>query len=68
MLEVYDLLEPFCEVIILILPYIQKQRDCPNDINKAASLLYLQLQDVETCHSLGSFEISLGSVTVRNLT
>lgn len=39
MLEVYDLLEAFCEVIILIFPYIQKQRNCPNDINDAALTL-----------------------------
>ncbi|KAK1374213.1 hypothetical protein POM88_030406 [Heracleum sosnowskyi] len=40
MLEVYDLLDAFCEVIILNLPYIRKQQDCPtDDINEAASTL-----------------------------
>ncbi|KAL8104341.1 hypothetical protein AgCh_028524 [Apium graveolens] len=39
MLEVYGLLEAFCKVIILILPYIRKQSKCPDDINDAASTL-----------------------------
>ncbi|KAK1396246.1 hypothetical protein POM88_006109 [Heracleum sosnowskyi] len=39
MLAVYDLLEAFCEFIIINLPYIRKHRDCPNDINEAVSTL-----------------------------
>lgn len=38
---VYDLLDNFCEFIIINLPYIRRHRDCPNDINEAvSSLLY----------------------------
>ncbi|KAL5708718.1 hypothetical protein ACHQM5_019484 [Ranunculus cassubicifolius] len=38
---VYDLLDNFCEFIIINLSYIRKHRDCPNDINEAvSSLLY----------------------------
>ncbi|MCL7051741.1 hypothetical protein MKW94_020121 [Papaver nudicaule] len=37
----YELLEHFCEFIMFNLPYIRHNRDCPNDINEAASsLLY----------------------------
>ncbi|KAI3843984.1 hypothetical protein MKX03_000349 [Papaver bracteatum] len=37
----YELLDHFCEFIIMNLPYIRRNRDCPNDINEAASsLLY----------------------------
>ncbi|KAI3953021.1 hypothetical protein MKX01_028713 [Papaver californicum] len=37
----YELLDHFCEFIIINLPYIRQNRDCPNDINEAASsLLY----------------------------
>ncbi|XP_057796521.1 uncharacterized protein LOC131012551 [Salvia miltiorrhiza] len=39
MVQVYDLLYQFCEFIIINLPYIRKHRDCPNDINEAASTL-----------------------------
>ncbi|XP_074364825.1 uncharacterized protein LOC141705849 [Apium graveolens] len=39
MLAVYDLLEAFCEFIIINLPYIRKHRDCPNDIKEAVSTL-----------------------------
>ncbi|PIN06275.1 hypothetical protein CDL12_21175 [Handroanthus impetiginosus] len=37
--KAYGLLEQFCEFILLNLPYIRKHRDCPNDINEAASTL-----------------------------
>ncbi|KAI3465731.1 hypothetical protein Pfo_022394 [Paulownia fortunei] len=37
--QVYDLLDQFCEFILINLPYIRKHRDCPNDINEAASTL-----------------------------
>ncbi|KAI3843024.1 hypothetical protein MKW92_009424 [Papaver armeniacum] len=37
----YELLDHFCELIIMNLSYIRRNRDCPNDINEAASsLLY----------------------------
>ncbi|RZC57759.1 hypothetical protein C5167_005058 [Papaver somniferum] len=37
----YELLDHFCEFIIMNLSYIRRNRDCPNDINEAASsLLY----------------------------
>ncbi|KAL2474563.1 Uncharacterized protein Adt_35299 [Abeliophyllum distichum] len=39
MVEVYDLLENFCEYLIINLPYIRKHKDCPNDINEAVSTL-----------------------------
>ncbi|XP_042038027.1 uncharacterized protein LOC121783908 isoform X1 [Salvia splendens] len=39
MVQVYDLLYQFCEFVIINLPYIRKHRDCPNDINEAASTL-----------------------------
>ncbi|KAL2252183.1 uncharacterized protein LOC105167560 [Sesamum indicum] len=37
--QVYELLEHFCEFIMINLPYIRKHKDCPNDINEAASTL-----------------------------
>ncbi|KAL8511001.1 hypothetical protein ACS0TY_017721 [Phlomoides rotata] len=39
MVQVYDLLDQFCEFIVFNLPYIRKHRDCPNDINEAVSTL-----------------------------
>ncbi|KAA8526409.1 hypothetical protein F0562_008388 [Nyssa sinensis] len=36
---VYDLLDHFCEFIIIHLSYIRKHKDCPNDINEAVSSL-----------------------------
>ncbi|PSS16319.1 IST1-like protein [Actinidia chinensis var. chinensis] len=36
---VYDLLDHFCEFIIIHLSYIRKHKDCPNDINEAVSTL-----------------------------
>ncbi|CAL5403625.1 unnamed protein product [Camellia sinensis] len=36
---VYDLLDHFCEFILIHLSYIRKHKDCPNDINEAASTL-----------------------------
>ncbi|MCD7465846.1 hypothetical protein HAX54_002023 [Datura stramonium] len=36
---VYDLLENYCEFIIINLPYIRRHKDCPNDINEAVSSL-----------------------------
>ncbi|XP_022869141.1 uncharacterized protein LOC111388618 [Olea europaea var. sylvestris] len=39
MVEVYDLIEKFCEFIINNLCYIRKHKDCPNDINEAVSTL-----------------------------
>ncbi|MCD7462218.1 hypothetical protein HAX54_048014 [Datura stramonium] len=36
---VYDLLENFCEFILINLPYIRRHKDCPNDINEAVSSL-----------------------------
>ncbi|XP_068666626.1 uncharacterized protein [Aristolochia californica] len=38
-LSAYDLLDHFCEFIIINLSYIRKHRDCPNDINEAVSSL-----------------------------
>ncbi|XVE80475.1 hypothetical protein DITRI_Ditri14bG0142700 [Diplodiscus trichospermus] len=37
--SVYDLLDHFCEFLILHLPYIRKHRNYPNDINEAVSTL-----------------------------
>ncbi|KAF5175116.1 Regulator of vps4 activity in the mvb pathway protein [Thalictrum thalictroides] len=38
---VYDLIDNFCEFIIINISYIRRHRDCPNDINEAvSSLLY----------------------------
>lgn len=39
LVEVYDLLENFCEFILINLPYIRRNKDCPNDINEAMSSL-----------------------------
>lgn len=39
LVAVYDLLDQFCEFIIINLPYIRKNKDCPNDINEAASTI-----------------------------
>ncbi|KAA8524444.1 hypothetical protein F0562_010832 [Nyssa sinensis] len=36
---VYDLLDHFCEFIIIHLSYIRRHKDCPNDINEAVSSL-----------------------------
>lgn len=36
---VYELLENFCEFIIIHLSYIRRHKDCPNDINEAVSSL-----------------------------
>lgn len=36
---VYDLLDHFCEFIIINLSYIRNHRDCPNDVNEAVSTL-----------------------------
>ncbi|XAR55484.1 hypothetical protein NMG60_11035562 [Bertholletia excelsa] len=35
----YDLLDHFCEFIIINLSYIRRNKDCPNDINEAISTL-----------------------------
>ncbi|MCL7036584.1 hypothetical protein MKW94_019141 [Papaver nudicaule] len=35
----YELLDHFCEFIMINLPYIRQHRDLPNDINEAASSL-----------------------------
>ncbi|CAI9782281.1 unnamed protein product [Fraxinus pennsylvanica] len=39
MVKVYDLIENFCEYIIINLCYIRKHKDCPDDINEAVSTL-----------------------------
>ncbi|KAL5774526.1 hypothetical protein ACOSP7_012083 [Xanthoceras sorbifolium] len=39
LLAAYDLLEHFCECIIIHFSYIRKHKDCPNDINEAVSTL-----------------------------
>lgn len=36
---VYDLLDHFCEFIIIHFSYIRKHKDCPNDIGEAVSTL-----------------------------
>ncbi|XP_025887872.2 uncharacterized protein [Solanum lycopersicum] len=36
---VYDLLESYCEFIMINLPCIRKNKDCPDDINEAVSSL-----------------------------
>lgn len=38
-MAVYDLLDQFCEFVIVNLSYIRRNRDCPNDINEAVSSL-----------------------------
>ncbi|KAI4333984.1 hypothetical protein L6164_018728 [Bauhinia variegata] len=35
----YELLDQFCEFILVNLSYIRKHKDCPNDINEAVSSL-----------------------------
>ncbi|KAF6163135.1 hypothetical protein GIB67_024999 [Kingdonia uniflora] len=35
----YDLLDHFCEFIIVNLPYIRKHKDCPNNVGEAVSTL-----------------------------
>ncbi|KAL6501686.1 hypothetical protein OROGR_026819 [Orobanche gracilis] len=37
--QLYDLLDQFCDFIIFHLPYIRRSRDCPNDLNEAVSAL-----------------------------
>ncbi|CAI9783661.1 unnamed protein product [Fraxinus pennsylvanica] len=39
MVEVYDLIENFCECIIKNLGYIRKHKDCPKEFNEAVSTL-----------------------------
>ncbi|KAK2644122.1 hypothetical protein Ddye_019317 [Dipteronia dyeriana] len=39
LLAAYDLLQHYCEFIIIHFPYIRKHKDCPNDINEAVSTL-----------------------------
>ncbi|KAG6618161.1 hypothetical protein I3842_Q124300 [Carya illinoinensis] len=36
---VYELLDHFCEFILIHLSYIRRHKDCPNDINEAVSSL-----------------------------
>ncbi|XP_059451611.1 uncharacterized protein LOC132182392 isoform X2 [Corylus avellana] len=36
---VYELLDHFCEFILIHLSYIRRHKDCPNDINEAVSTL-----------------------------
>ncbi|GFZ05696.1 Ist1p [Actinidia rufa] len=43
---VYDLLDHFCEFIIIHLSYIRKHKDCPNDINEAVSTLIFRIGKV----------------------
>ncbi|KAK4792175.1 hypothetical protein SAY86_022610 [Trapa natans] len=38
-MTVYELLDHFCEFIIIHLSYIRRHKDCPNDINEAISSL-----------------------------
>ncbi|OWM78637.1 uncharacterized protein LOC116196825 [Punica granatum] len=38
-MAVYELLDHFCEFILIHLSYIRRNRDCPNDINEAVSSL-----------------------------
>lgn len=35
----YDMLDNFCDFIIIHLPYIRRHKDCPNDIGEAVSSL-----------------------------
>ncbi|CAH9099258.1 unnamed protein product [Cuscuta epithymum] len=35
----YDMLESYCEFLLINLTYIRKYKDCPNDINEAVSTL-----------------------------
>ncbi|VFQ93845.1 unnamed protein product [Cuscuta campestris] len=35
----YDILDHYCEFIIINLPYIRRHKDCPNEINEAVSTL-----------------------------
>ncbi|CAN4094124.1 unnamed protein product [Withania somnifera] len=39
MMIVYGLLENFCQLILINLPYIRKHKACPDDINEAVSSL-----------------------------
>ncbi|RAL45331.1 hypothetical protein DM860_014741 [Cuscuta australis] len=35
----YDILDHYCEFIVINLPYIRRHKDCPNEINEAVSTL-----------------------------
>ncbi|KAF3443890.1 hypothetical protein FNV43_RR13580 [Rhamnella rubrinervis] len=37
--QVYELLDHFCEFILLNFSYIRRHKDCPNDVNEAVSSL-----------------------------
>ncbi|XP_047331319.1 vacuolar protein sorting-associated protein IST1-like [Impatiens glandulifera] len=39
LVELYDLLDKYCEFLLLNFSYIRKHKDCPNDINEAISSL-----------------------------
>lgn len=38
-MAVYEILEKYCEFLIINLSYIRRNKDCPNDINEAVSTL-----------------------------
>lgn len=38
-MAVYEILENYCEFLIINLSYIRRHKDCPNDINEAVSTL-----------------------------
>ncbi|KAH7314815.1 hypothetical protein KP509_21G021800 [Ceratopteris richardii] len=57
LMEVYDILENFCELLIVRMPIIESQRDCPLDLKEAVSSLIFaaprasdlpELQEVQT--------------------
>ncbi|KAJ9170980.1 hypothetical protein P3X46_019036 [Hevea brasiliensis] len=38
-MDIYELLDNFCDFILVHISYIRKHKDCPNDINEAVSSL-----------------------------
>ncbi|OMO65143.1 hypothetical protein COLO4_31517 [Corchorus olitorius] len=68
----YDLLEKFCEFIILHLPYIRKHKNCPNDIKEAVSTLIFaaawcgDLPELQTIRKL--FKERYGSKFIQRIT
>ncbi|WRX27731.1 Vacuolar protein sorting-associated protein Ist1 - like 7 [Theobroma cacao] len=69
LLTAYDLLEHFCEFVILHLPYIRKHKNCPKDINEAVSTLIFaaawcgDLPELQTIRKL--FEERYGSKFIK---
>ncbi|XP_021294564.1 uncharacterized protein LOC110424331 [Herrania umbratica] len=72
LLTAYDLLDHFCEFIILHLPYIRNHKNCPNGISEAVSTLIFaaawcgDLPELQTVRKL--FEERYGSKFIKAIT